>query len=80
MKSKLAANVLSLLKISTIFVKRDAVNLALFTELTVLVPRLFVGFHVLTSSLSFYLGNSEGLTQLWRNAILTSHYLSGNFV
>ncbi|MHC5740018.1 hypothetical protein [Nostoc sp.] len=70
----------SLLKTSTIFVKPDAVNLALFTKLTVSVPTLFVGFHILTSSLSFYLGICEGLTQLWRNAILTSQYLSGNFV
>ncbi|MEH1777339.1 MAG: hypothetical protein V7K64_19980 [Nostoc sp.] len=70
----------NLLKISTIFVKPDAVHLALFTELTISVPTLFVGFNILTSSLSFYLGNSEGLTQLWRNAILTSQYLSNNFV
>ncbi|MDZ8068805.1 MAG: ABC-2 family transporter protein [Nostoc sp. DedQUE08] len=32
---------------------------------------LFVSFNILTGSLSFYLGNSEGLTQQWRNAMLT---------
>jgi len=53
------------------FVKPDAVHLALFTGLTVSVATLFVGFNVLIGSLSFYLGNSEGLTQQWRNAMLT---------
>lgn len=53
------------------FVKPDLVHLALFTGLTVSVAMLFVGFNVLTGSLSFYLGNSEGLTQQWRNAMLT---------
>ncbi|MBW4612063.1 MAG: ABC-2 family transporter protein [Desmonostoc vinosum HA7617-LM4] len=54
-----------------LFVKPDIVHLALFTVLTVSVAMLFVGFNVLTGSLSFYLGNSEGLTQQWRNAMLT---------
>ncbi|MEH1862744.1 MAG: ABC-2 family transporter protein [Nostoc sp.] len=53
------------------FVKPDAVHLALFTGLTVSVATLFVGFNILTGSLSFFLGNSEGLTQQWRNAMLT---------
>ncbi|MEH1812366.1 MAG: ABC-2 family transporter protein [Nostoc sp.] len=53
------------------FVKPDAVHLALFTGLTVSVATLFVSFNILTGSLSFYLSNSEGLTQQWRNAMLT---------
>ncbi|WP_051469894.1 ABC transporter permease [Fischerella sp. PCC 9605] len=53
------------------FVKPDAVHLALFTGLTISVAGVFVGFSVLTGSLSFYLGNSQGLTQQWRNAMIT---------
>lgn len=53
------------------FVKPDAVHLALFTGLTISAAGVFVGFNVLTGSLSFYLGNSEGITQQWRNAMIT---------
>ncbi|NMG08145.1 ABC-2 family transporter protein [Brasilonema sp. UFV-L1] len=53
------------------FVKPDIVHFILFTGLTVSAAALFVGFSVLTGSLSFYLGNSEGLTQQWRNAMIT---------
>lgn len=53
------------------FVKPDILHFGLFAVLTVSAAALFVGFSVLTGSLSFYLGNSEGLTQQWRNSLIT---------
>lgn len=52
-------------------VKPDFIHLLMFTALTISSSMVYIGFNVLTGSLSFYLGNSEGLTQQWRNALLT---------
>ena len=54
-----------------LFVRPDAVHLALFTVLTLAVALLFVGFSVLSGSLSFYVGNAEGLAEQWRFAMIT---------
>jgi ABC-2 type transport system permease protein len=54
-----------------LFVKPDLVHFALFTLLTFAVAFLFVGFSILTSSLSFYLGNAAGLAEQWRFAMIT---------
>jgi ABC-2 type transport system permease protein len=53
------------------FVRPDALHLAMFTALTISSAGVYIGFNVLAGSLSFYIGNSEGLTQQWRNAMLT---------
>ncbi|MBE9207340.1 ABC-2 family transporter protein [Nostoc sp. LEGE 06077] len=53
------------------FVKPDALHLAMFTALTISSAGVYIGFNVMAGSLSFYIGNSEGLTQQWRNAMLT---------
>ncbi|MBU7582908.1 MAG: ABC-2 family transporter protein [Nostoc sp. TH1S01] len=54
-----------------LFIKPDVLHLAMFTGLTVSSAGAYIGFNVLVGSLSFYIGNSEGLTQQWRNAMLT---------
>ena len=54
-----------------VFVRPDAVHLALFTALTLSVALLFVGFSIMSGSLSFYLGNAEGLAEQWRFATVT---------
>jgi ABC-2 type transport system permease protein len=53
------------------FVRPDFTHLALFTLLTLSVALLFVGFGVLSSSLTFYLGNGSLLAEQWRFATLT---------
>ena len=53
------------------FVKPDLVHFVLFIGLTVSVAILFVGFGILTGSISFYLGNASGLTDQWRFAMMT---------
>lgn len=52
-------------------VKPDLQHFMLFTALTVSVAMAFVGFGVATGSLSFYLGNAEGLAEQWRFAMIT---------
>jgi ABC-2 type transport system permease protein len=54
-----------------VFVRPDLTHLALFIALSLSVAILFVGFSVLSGSLSFYLGNSAGLTEQWRFAMIT---------
>ncbi len=54
-----------------VLVKPDLAHFALFTALTVSVAIAFVGFGVFTGSLSFYLGNAEGLSEQWRFAMIT---------
>src|SRR5262249_38360713 len=48
-----------------IFIRPDAVHLLLYVALTFSVALLFVGFSVVTGSLSFYLGNATGLAEQW---------------
>jgi ABC-2 type transport system permease protein len=52
-------------------VKPDLQHFALFTAFTVSAAMAFVGFSVLTGSLSFYLGNAEALSEQWRFAMIT---------
>jgi ABC-2 type transport system permease protein len=53
------------------FVRPDLSHFALFAALTLSVAFLFVGFTVLSGSLTFFLGNSEGLAEQWRYAMIT---------
>jgi viologen exporter family transport system permease protein len=53
------------------FVRPDLTHLILFAGLSLSVALLFVGFSILSGSLSFYLGNSAGLAEQWRFAMLT---------
>jgi ABC-2 type transport system permease protein len=53
------------------YVRPDLVHFLLFTALTLSVALLFVGFSVLSGSLSFYLGNATGLAEQWRFAMIT---------
>jgi ABC-2 type transport system permease protein len=53
------------------FVQPDPVRLLLFILLTLSAAMLFVGFGVLTGSLSFFIGNASGLADQWRFAMLT---------
>lgn len=53
------------------FVRPDLAHFALFTVLTISVAFLFTGFSVITGSLSFFLGNSESLSEQWRFAMIT---------
>jgi ABC-2 type transport system permease protein len=53
------------------FVRPDLTHFLLFVGLSLSVALLFVGFSVLSGSLSFFMGNSAGLTEQWRFAMLT---------
>jgi len=52
------------------FVRPDAAHLALFVALTLSVALLFIGFSVLSGSLSFFLGHGGDLADQWRNAMI----------
>ena len=52
------------------FVRPDWQHLLLFSMLTVSVAILFLGFSVISGSLSFYLGSSETLSEHWRGALI----------
>jgi ABC-2 type transport system permease protein len=52
-------------------VRPDPARLLLFVALTLSVAMVFVGFSVLSGSLSFFLGNATGLAEQWRFAMLT---------
>jgi ABC-2 type transport system permease protein len=52
-------------------VQPDWIHFLLFTGLTIAVAALFVGFSVLSGSLSFYLGNGSTLSEQWRFAMIT---------
>jgi ABC-2 type transport system permease protein len=54
-----------------LFVRPDLLRLLLFIALTLSVAMVFVGFSILSGSLSFYLGNASGLADQWRFAMLT---------
>ena len=53
------------------FVRPDWLHLLLFLFLTLAVAFLFVGFSILTGSLTFFLGNAEGLAEQWRISMIT---------
>ena len=53
------------------FVRPDAAHLLLFLLLVCSVGLLFLGFCVLTGSLSFFLGNGAGLAEQWRISLLS---------
>jgi len=53
------------------FVRPDLAHFAMFVALTLAVTLLFVGFGVLTGSLSFFVGNAAGLADQWRFAMIT---------
>ncbi len=53
------------------FVRPDPAHLLLFAALTLSVALLFVGFSILSGSLGFFLGNSAGLAEQWRFAMIT---------
>lgn len=54
-----------------IVVRPDLPHFALFTLLTFSVALLFLGFSIITGSLSFYVGNGESLSEGWRNALIS---------
>lgn len=53
------------------FVRPDIPHFLLFCVLGVSAAIVFVGFSVLTSCLSFYVGNAEGITETSRFALVT---------
>lgn len=53
------------------FVRPDLPHLLLFIALSLSTSVVFVGFGVLTGSLSFFLGNAASLAEQWRFAMLT---------
>src|SRR5262245_13238903 len=54
-----------------VFVQPGLPHALLFVALSLSATLLFVGFSVLTGSLSFFLGNAAGLGEQWRNAMIT---------
>lgn len=54
-----------------VFVRPDLQHFVLFVVLTLSAALLFVGFGVLTGSLSFFLGNASSLADQWRFAMVT---------
>lgn len=52
-------------------VRPDLVHFLLFVALTLSVALVFVGFSVLTGSLSFFLGNASNLADQWRASLIT---------
>lgn len=54
-----------------ILVRPDLPHFAMFVMLTISIAILFVAFSIITGSLSFYLGNAEGLAEQWRFALIT---------
>ena len=61
-------------------VRPDPARLLLFVLLSISVAALFVGFSVLTASLTFFVGNAGALSEQWRNGDVDVQYLSGDFV
>jgi ABC-2 type transport system permease protein len=53
------------------FVRPDLVHFVLFSALTLSTALVFVGFSILTGSLSFFLGNAGSLSDQWRAAMIT---------
>ncbi|MBO0722948.1 MAG: ABC-2 family transporter protein [Blastocatellia bacterium] len=54
-----------------IFVRPDLTHLVLFIALSLSVGLLFIGFSIMSGSLSFYLGNAASLAEQWRFAMIT---------
>ena len=54
-----------------LFVRPDLAHFAMFIVLSLSVAVLFVGFGVLSASLTFYLGNGTLLSEQWRFAAIT---------
>jgi ABC-2 type transport system permease protein len=54
-----------------VLVQPDLVHFALFSLLIASVALLFIGFNILTGSLSFYLGNAEVLAEQLRFALIS---------
>ena len=54
-----------------VFVRPDVTHLILFIGLSLSVAMLFVGFSILTGSLSFFVGNGAGLMEQWYFAMIT---------
>jgi ABC-2 type transport system permease protein len=53
------------------FVRPDLAHFVLFSALTLSTALVFVGFSILTGSLSFFLGNAGSLSDQWRAAMIT---------
>ena len=53
-----------------VVVRPDFPHTILFTALTFSVALLFLGFSVLSGSLSFYVGNGDSLSEGWRSALI----------
>lgn len=53
------------------FVRPDLPHFVLFVALTLSAMLLFVGFGVLTGSMSFFVGNAASLADQWRFAMIT---------
>lgn len=53
------------------FVRPDPTHFLMFTGLSLSVALLFVGFAILSGSLSFFVGNAVALAQQWQDALLT---------
>jgi ABC-2 type transport system permease protein len=53
-----------------VIVRPDLPHFLMFAMLTFSVALLFLGFSVLTGSLSFYLGNADTLSENWRGALI----------
>ena len=53
-----------------VIVRPDLPHVVLFIMLTLSVALLFLGFSVITGSLSFYVGNGESLSESWRSALI----------
>lgn len=53
------------------FARPDVPHFLLFVLLTLSVAVLFVGFSILSATLSFWIGNSETVTEQWRFALVT---------
>jgi ABC-2 type transport system permease protein len=53
-----------------VVVRPDPLHMLLFTLLTLSVALLFLGFSILTGSLSFWLGNADTLSENWRGALI----------
>jgi ABC-2 type transport system permease protein len=54
-----------------LFVRPDLPHFLLFVLLTLSATLVFVGFGVLTGSLSFFMGNASSLADQWRFAMIT---------
>jgi ABC-2 type transport system permease protein len=54
-----------------VFVQPDLAHLVLFMVLSLSTALVFIGFAVLTASLTFYLGNGTQLAEQWRFAMMS---------